>query len=147
MSISQKFLKIFSANDNFNGGTAMARKLGADELAIILSQEIENKLAEKLGKVSNPVLKSAIEEALRDAVYAKLQKGLSAQLTNIVDESLQEITNLFSPKTTATTRKPSLRESFANDDSGSKDSGSKVTPTPIRRSIASGGKSSGFGGK
>lgn len=126
----------------FNNG----KKPDADQLAIIISRAIESEIAAKLGSMSNPVLKKAMEEALRDEVYKNLQKGLAGQIKDLVGSSLDDITSSL------VKGKGKLKSSFrpaVNDDSGSKGSGSKgssIRSTP-KYYPSSGSKGGGFGGK
>jgi len=128
----------------------MARP-GAERLADIIAQQIENAVDEKVAKIDNAALKKAIRESLLDAVYEKLEQDFSGPISKLVDESMDDITRLLGKKTP---KRPStgLTKSFASSGSGGKDSdyGGKDS-TPVRRAPAPrpsyGGKDSGYGGK
>lgn len=125
----------------------MARP-GAERLADIIAQQIENAVDAKVAKIDNAALKKAIRESLLDAVYEKLEQDFSGPVSKLVDESMDDITRLLGKKTP---RRPSgtLSSSFANSGNGGKDSGGKES-TPVRRAAprpSYGGKDSGYGGK
>lgn len=117
----------------------MARK---DDLAKRLADEIESVIGERLAQIKNPVIRQAIEEALRDQVYENLGDIASGQIRNIVDDSMDDLLAAIQGKAK---KKPStaLQKTFNSNDNGGKGSSRSSSGGKNSPSAPSGGKSSG----
>ncbi len=124
-------------------------------LAQRIEKAIDTEITRRMGTISNPVLRSSIQELLRDSVSEKILLAVSANppkaidIATAVQHSMDELAqSVKSLKGNAL--KGSFKSAGSGNDNGGKTSGSgaKSSPRTTRatRTYSSGGKG-GYGGK
>jgi hypothetical protein len=123
------------------------------QLGDLIEKAIDAEIARRLGQVSNPALRGAVEELLRDAAAEKIERAMTSRPPKPLDiaKAVQESVDELSASIKGLKKTSALNRSFqraSSNDNGGKDSDYGGKYSPPARTPSFGGKDGyDYGGK